>query len=424
MVKKNKKDISPKIKASLENKEVSSYAYQISKIRIDNNLTQMELANILGVSDKTVSSWENGNTTPDSETIKKICSEFGISLSAFVLQKASLKDYIKYFLKCFVKCLDFVWKNILKFIIAILFILLLIYFLNNYNAIKVYYLNYESSDNISVGHGYFIENKARNILVIDNIAIDKADYEIATIELELYTLVIGEKATIYKSDNLDDIIIDELSDYPTYLKSDIIKSMKNNMHLEINIIDTDDNVHNYKVNFAFKKFFSNNKLFYPNYQSEISHNDFADYNFNGILPISNYYNNVNLNNKDLTEENIQTYSDETSTEEKLEDIGYTYNKETSTYTKTDGIKNIEYNHSNKTLMIKYYIDDYEYTISYYFETERVIFTESQENIISIEFDYYVNLNNMICINGNCENYQTEIDYILKEYELITTTLGN
>ena len=424
MVKKNKKDISPKIKASLENKEVSSYAYQISKIRIDNNLTQMELANILGVSDKTVSSWENGNTTPDSETIKKICSEFGISLSAFVLQKASFKDYIKYFLKCFVKCLDFVWKNILKFIIAILFILLLIYFLNNYNAIKVYYLNYESSDNISVGHGYFIENKARNILVIDNIAIDKADYEIETIELELYTLVNADKITIYTADSLEDIIIDELSDYPTYLKSDIIKSMKNNMHLEINIIDTDDNVHNYKVNFAFKKFFSNDKLIYPNYQSEISHNDFADYNFNGILPISNYYNNVNLNNKDLTEENLQTYSDETSTEEKLENIGYTYNEETSTYTKTDGIKNIEYNDSNKSITVKYILNEHEYVTYYYFQNDRIRFTINNDEGIEIQLNYYISTKSYECVIGDCENYKSEIDYILKEYELIVATLGN
>ena len=424
MVKKNKKDISPKIKASLENKEVSSYAYQISKIRIDNNLTQMELANILGVSDKTVSSWENGNTTPDSETIKKICSEFGISLSAFVLQKASFKDYIKYFLKCFVKCLDFVWKNILKFIIAILFILLLIYFLNNYNAIKVYYLNYESSDNISVGHGYFIENKARNILVIDNIAIDKADYEIETIELELYTLVNADKITIYTADSLEDIIIDELSDYPTYLKSDIIKSMKNNMHLEVNIIDTNDNVHNYKINFVFKKFFSNDKLFYPNYQSEISHNDFADYNFNGILPISNYYNNVNLNNKDLTEENIQTYSDETSTEEKLEDIGYAYNEETSTYTKKDGIKNIEYSKNNETILITYTEAGKEYYIYYYIPMDRIKLTINENQNILMQLFYYVSSKQAECVIGNCENYQTEIDYILKEYQLIVATLGN
>ena len=411
MMKKNKKDLSPKIKASLENKEVSSYAYQISKIRIDNNLTQMELANILGVSDKTVSSWENGNTTPDSETIKKICSEFGISLSAFVLQKASFKDYINYFLKCFVKCLDFVWKNILKFILAIIFILLLIYFLNNYNAINVYYLNYESTDNISVDHGYFIENKARNILVIDNIAIDKIDYVIETIKLELYTMAIGEKVTIYQSDNLDDIIIDELSDYPTYLKSDIIKSIKNNMHLEINITDTDEKLHTYKVNFVFKNFFSNDKLFYPDYQPEISQNNFINYSFNEILPINNNFNKYN-----------QIKEETKLSEDKLQDIGYTYNIETDTYIKKDGIKNIEYDDSYKTLTIKYFIKEYKYITYYYFQNGRIRFTINNNEEIEIQLNYYISTNSYECVIGNCENYKSEIDYILKEYELIKTTL--
>lgn len=421
MMKKNKKDISPKIKASLENKEVSSYAYQISKIRIDNNLTQMELANILGVSDKTVSSWENGNTTPDSETIKKICSEFGISLSAFVLQKASFKDYIKYFLKCFVKCLDFVWKNILKFIIAILFILLLIYFLNNYNAINMYSLNYDTDDDISLSSGYFIQNKVQNILIINDITITKLDYEIETIDLDLYTLVNGDKVVIYESNNLNDILIDELIEYPVVLKKDIIKSIKKNLHLEINIIDTDNEIHNYEVLIMFKDYFSNNKLIYKDFKSELNNYNTSTYT-NQFIANQNYNNNYySLNNY---QEDSKEVENEISTEEKLEDIGYTYNEETSTYTKTDGIKNIEYNHSNKTLMIKYYIDDYEYTINYYFKTERILFSESKDNITNVQLNYYISTKAYECVIGNCENYKSEIDYILKEYELITTTLGN
>lgn len=420
---KNNNKISSKIKASLENKEISSYAYQISKIRIDNNLTQMELAKILGVSDKTVSSWENGNTTPDSETIKKICSEFGISLSAFVLQKASFKDYFNYFLKCLVKGLNFVWKNILKFILAILFILLFIYFLNNYNAIKVYYLNYEGSDNITVGHGYFIENKARNILVIDNIEVDKIDYDIETVELELYTLVNADKITIYKENSLDDIILDELSDYPTYLKYDIIKSMKNNMHLEVNITDTNSNNHNYKVNFVFKKFFSNDKLIYPNYQSEISYNDFIKDDFKDILPINNYANNVSLNNKLLVEkDNNQIYSNEFSITEKLKDIGYTYNENTNTYTKTDGIKNIEFSKNTETILITYIDKQQEFYIYYYIPVNRIKLTINKSQNILTQLIYYVSSKQLECIIGNCDNYKLEIDYVLKEYNKILTTL--
>ena len=421
MMKRNKKDISPKIKASLENKEVSSYAYQISKVRIDNNLTQMELANILGVSDKTVSSWENGNTTPDSETIKKICSEFGISLSAFVLQKASFKDYIKYFLKCFVKCLDFVWKNILKFIIAILFILLLIYFLNNYNAINMYSLNYDTDDDISLSSGYFIQNKVQNILIINDITITKLDYEIETIDLDLYTLVNGDKVEIYESNNLNDILIDELIEYPVVLKKDIIKSIKKNLHLEINIIDTDNEIHNYEVLIMFKDYFSNNKLIYKDFKSELNNYNTSTHT-NQFIANQNYNNNYySLNNY---QEDSKEVENETSTEEKLEDIGYTYNEETSTYTKTDGIKNIEYDDGYKTLTIKYYIDDYEYVVNYYVETNRIVITKNLNNVKNTQFNYYISSKQAECVIGNCENYQTEIDYILKEYELITTTLGN
>lgn len=421
MMKKNRKDISPKIKASLENKEVSSYAYQISKIRIDNNLTQMELANILGVSDKTVSSWENGNTTPDSETIKKICSEFGISLSAFVLQKASFKDYIKYFLKCFVKCLDFVWKNILKFIIAILFILLLIYFLNNYNAINMYSLNYDTDDDISLSSGYFIQNKVQNILIINDITITKLDYEIETIDLDLYTLVNGDKVVIYESNNLNDILIDELIEYPVVLKKDIIKSIKKNLHLEINIIDTDNEIHNYEVLIMFKDYFSNNKLIYKDFKSELNNYNTSTYT-NQFIANQNYNNNYySLNNY---QEDSKEVENETSTEEKLEDIGYTYNEETSTYTKTDGIKNIEYNDSNKSITVKYILEEHEYVTYYYFQNDRIRFTINNDEGIEIQLNYYISTKSYECIIGNCENYKSEIDYILKEYELIVATLGN
>ena len=417
MMKKNKKDLSPKIKASLENKEVSSYAYQISKIRIDNNLTQMELANILGVSDKTVSSWENGNTTPDSETIKKICSEFGISLSAFVLQKASFKDYINYFLKCFVKCLDFVWKNILKFILAIIFILLLIYFLNNYNAINMYSLNYNTDDDIRLSSGYFIQNKVQNILIINDITITKMDYEIETINLDLYTLVNGDKVTIYESNNLNDILIDELIEYPVVLKNDIIKSIKKNLHLDIKIVDTNNDIHNYEVLIMFKDYFSNNKLIYKGFKSELNNYDLSTYTNQYITAPNNknnYYSNIILQE--------DTTNNKVSIKDKLQDIGYTYNSKTDTYIKKDGIKNIEYNSNNKTILITYTEETKEYYIYYYIQMNRIKSSINENQNTIVQFDYYVNLNNMICIIGNCENYKSEIDYILKEYELIKTTL--
>lgn len=53
----------------------------IAKKRKEKNLTQMQLAEILGVSNKTVSKWENGNCMPDYSIIKPLCDELGITVS-------------------------------------------------------------------------------------------------------------------------------------------------------------------------------------------------------------------------------------------------------------------------------------------------------------------------------------------------------
>lgn len=53
----------------------------ITKKRKEKNLTQMQLAEILGVSNKTVSKWENGNCMPDYSVIKPLCKELEITVS-------------------------------------------------------------------------------------------------------------------------------------------------------------------------------------------------------------------------------------------------------------------------------------------------------------------------------------------------------
>ena len=52
----------------------------IKEIRTNNNLSQKEFANIYGVTYQAVSKWENGKNMPDIEILKKICSDYDISL--------------------------------------------------------------------------------------------------------------------------------------------------------------------------------------------------------------------------------------------------------------------------------------------------------------------------------------------------------
>ncbi len=415
---KNQTNMKSKIKVNLEEKDVNSFAYQISKIRKDKNLTQKQLAEKLGVSDRTISKWEKGDSTPDGISIYKICNELGISPNAIVLQKKTPLDYIRYTLKCISKFLKFIGHNILIIIAVIVFILLFLFFINNYKAVTIYTLNYNSNDDISISRGYFIRSKIHSILLLDNIEITKMDYEIDTINLELYTLVNADKIIIYEDDSLDDIVIDELIDYPVVLKSDIINSMKNNLHLEINVTDTFGETHHYKALIFLKEYFSNDKIAYQNYPSELTKTSLPTYSNKIITDLD--YNNETIESFDYSESD--NLNDEIDIKDKLSNIGYTYNSETNTYNKTDGIKNIEYNLITDTLVVKSELDGYDLIAYYYISKDRINFKMNNNLEIIIQFDYLVNENFIQCSIGDCDNYTSEIDYILNEYQEILTTL--
>lgn len=55
----------------------------ITTLRKEKKLTQKELANILGVSDKSVSKWERGVCLPDVSLFKPLCEVLNITLNEF-----------------------------------------------------------------------------------------------------------------------------------------------------------------------------------------------------------------------------------------------------------------------------------------------------------------------------------------------------
>lgn len=56
----------------------------IQLLRKDKNLTQAELADKLGVSDRAISKWENGRGLPDYEYIQDLCNELDITFNEFI----------------------------------------------------------------------------------------------------------------------------------------------------------------------------------------------------------------------------------------------------------------------------------------------------------------------------------------------------
>lgn len=57
-----------------------SYAHTLKNLRKGHNLTQSEVADILGIDRSTYAYYERGTTKPDFECIFKICKMYGIDL--------------------------------------------------------------------------------------------------------------------------------------------------------------------------------------------------------------------------------------------------------------------------------------------------------------------------------------------------------
>ena len=53
----------------------------IAQCRKDRGMTQMQLAEKLGITDRAVSKWETGKSMPDVAIITDLCRELGISLN-------------------------------------------------------------------------------------------------------------------------------------------------------------------------------------------------------------------------------------------------------------------------------------------------------------------------------------------------------
>lgn len=59
-------------------------AKNISELRLQNNMTQLELGEQLNYSDKTISKWERGESTPDISVLIEIANLFGVTLDELV----------------------------------------------------------------------------------------------------------------------------------------------------------------------------------------------------------------------------------------------------------------------------------------------------------------------------------------------------
>lgn len=69
-------------------------AKNITELRLLNNMTQMELAEKLNYSDKTISKWERAESSPDISVLVEIANLFGVSLD-YLVTAENIEETVK-----------------------------------------------------------------------------------------------------------------------------------------------------------------------------------------------------------------------------------------------------------------------------------------------------------------------------------------
>ena len=88
----------------------------IARLRKEKKMTQSDLAEKLGVSDKSVGNWENGRNMPDLSLFKPLCDELDISINDLMSGEIISKDkYQEKFEENIVNTIDYSTKKINKY---------------------------------------------------------------------------------------------------------------------------------------------------------------------------------------------------------------------------------------------------------------------------------------------------------------------
>lgn len=346
----------------------------ISKYRNEKNLTQAQLAEIIHVSNKTISKWERGTSRPDLEILRDIAKALDINVQVFLDGTIPKKKFN--FKKQFIKCIKFIWNNIIKILILIFFIYLVLYFKANFNTIIVYDIK---SDNkvIYVDNGIFMQSKVQNVLFIHGIKLYNIDYDSIDTRVSLYTIINGDKVTLYEDNELtESIMVEELYGYDEIFNEESIKAIKKNLYLVIEKVDTDNKLHRYENKLTLIKNFANINLLYLKHKKNIF----------GVWDINNFDEIKLLNN------------------------GFIYNEKNNLFEKKSKLNFLQFNLKSQNLTINCINKNGIYKINY--ADEYVIYISSNDNKINSHYKYYYKSKKLECYQGNCDDYLEQSEYAL------------
>ena len=175
----------------------------IKEQRLKKGLTQIELADKLRVSNRTISKWENGNSLPDYSIFNDLCNELDISISElFAGEKLSEENYKEKLEERFI----LIDKNKIKrkrtFKVILIFFFLIIIYLSYKSYTYYYFVTRYSNDyqentfpyNDNITDIEIKENDKANIYINDDLKIYIPDN---------YKLITDKKESHFVKDDCD-----------------------------------------------------------------------------------------------------------------------------------------------------------------------------------------------------------------------------
>jgi transcriptional regulator with XRE-family HTH domain len=241
----------------------------IKRLRLENNLSQKELADRIPISREAISKWECGRTIPDSSTIVRLSNIFNVSIDELLFgeykTKKNKKELEEFHLQIYDERNNIHKKlkiSLVIFIILLVIIILFLfqYFLNSYNSVKIYTIATENeniflSDGIAMTTEDSIYFRLGNINGIDSNSITK---------ISLYYNN-GTKKLIYETSSPEDILI---KDY--YNSNEYFDIENNNVNLDSIYVDIyyDNKVET--ISLIMNEDYSNKKIFFKKFTNKSS----------------------------------------------------------------------------------------------------------------------------------------------------------
>lgn len=225
----------------------------IYELRIKNNYTQKELANMLSVTSQAISKWENGRGIPDIEQLKKLSEIFNISLNELLEGKLEEKKVVKEKV-----------SNKKKYIITLSIILLVLtcfLFKDNSDKSSFSFSRINTDNSCFLVKGVIAFNKNKKSIYISNIECSDNNSELyLDMECILYEKDNNIEKSIYTYGNIKEI--DSYDKNNGHTINELLKDIEfnidnydcscdnntcDNLYLRVNALNTEGKVITYNI---------------------------------------------------------------------------------------------------------------------------------------------------------------------------------